>query len=146
MFPRFFRVLFLSECQSLSVSIQLPRFFQIVLELCNLSLCRKIFEHCHFVQNFPQFQRCYRKFNLTLLHLAREFFSLNGRRKTQFGSEFPPHSRNNITNSIQPFSIGLQYFFSNIIKRVLKKISPGFLRLPFLHRKTYSLKYWTCPL
>ena len=28
-------------------------FLQMVLENSNLSLCRKIFEHCHFVQNFP---------------------------------------------------------------------------------------------
>ena len=28
-------------------------FLQLVLKICNLSLCRKIFKHCHFVQNFP---------------------------------------------------------------------------------------------
>ena len=33
----------------------------------NLSLCRKIFQHCHFPQNFTRFQKYYRKFNPTLL-------------------------------------------------------------------------------
>ena len=40
----------------------------------NLSLCSKIFEHCHLVQNFPRFQRRYWKFSPTLFHWATVFF------------------------------------------------------------------------
>ena len=59
-----------------------------------MSLCRQIYEYCHFVQIFP-------------------------------------NSRNYISNSILPFSIG---FF--------EKFSLGFLRVPFLHCQAYLLKYW----
>ena len=34
-------------------SIGLQRFFKCSLKICNFNLCRKIFEHCHLVQNFP---------------------------------------------------------------------------------------------
>ena len=54
----------------------------------------------------PQFQRCYRKFNPTLLHWATGFFV-------------------------------------KIDLADVKKGFPGFLRISSLHRKTYSLKYWT---
>ena len=47
-------------------SIGPQRFYKWSWKIRNLSLCRKIFEHCHLVQNFPRFQGCYRKFNQTL--------------------------------------------------------------------------------
>ena len=44
-------------------SIGLQGFFKGSWKIGNLSLWRKIFEHCHLVQNFPRFYSCcYRKF------------------------------------------------------------------------------------
>ena len=56
-----------------------------------------------------------------------------------FCSEFPPGSRNNIKNSILPFSIGLRHFFSKMVWRIFDNNSPGFLMIPFLHHKAYSI-------
>ena len=75
-----------------------------------------------------------------------------------FCSEFPPGSKDVVENSIRPFSTLLKRFFlqmvleytqfefmqqNNWILPFCTDISPGFLRVPFLHCKTYSLKYWT---
>ena len=43
-------------------------FLQMVLEIRNLSLCIKIFEHCHFFQNLPPVPEMISKFKPTLFH------------------------------------------------------------------------------
>ena len=80
---------------------------------------RKIFEHCHLVQNFPRFQRCYRKFNPSPLGYAAFFFFKWSQK------------------------IHYQIFFQKRFSRFFEKSLPWILRVPFLHHKTYSPKYWT---
>ena len=49
---------------------------------------------------------------------------------------------NDITNSIWPISIRLPHFFQKLFARFLTYF-PQIIKGPFLHRKTYLLKYWT---
>ena len=88
----------------------------------------------------PRFQSCYRKFNPTLLRCATAFFPSNGLRKYTIWvyvdwlpdySDFPPGSRNDIANSIRPFSIGLRDFFQKWFSRFLKKSFHRIFKGPF---------------
>ena len=97
------------------------------------------------------FQRCYRKFNLTLLHWATAFLFFKGTiwvyvdkylniaRLVRISPRFKKwYSKFNPTL----FHWNTGFFFSKKAD-FWKKNSPGFLKVPFSHRKTCSFKYWT---
>ena len=87
----------------------------------------------------PRFQRCYRKFNPTLFHWAKGFFFLKWSWKVcnlilcrkifelfRISPTVPEFNPTHFHWAID--------FFSKMV-----------LRISFLNRKTYSLKYWTRP-
>ena len=91
----------------------------------------------------PRFRRCYLKFNPTLLHWTTAFFSSNGLRiyiiwvyvdkylNIAKLLKFPPGSRNDIANSIRPFSVGLRDFFQKWFSGFLKSFPRIFKGLFF---------------
>ena len=133
-------------------------FFQMGWENTQFEFILKNIWTLPFCTEFPTWlKKLYRNLNPTILHWAKGFFlSLYGLRKYTiwvylnkyfvilivwyFVQNFPPVLE--MISQIQsPFQLGYG-IFKKMIRRIIWIYFPGFLRV-FMHRKTYSLNYWT---
>ena len=123
-------------------------------KLRNLRLWKTNLNSFIWFKTSPCLQRCHRKFNPTLLHWATAFFLQMVLENIQFiythiwtlpdCSKFPPGSRNDVENSIRPFSIWLRDFFQKLFIWFLKKVSPRIFKGPFFIRSNIEPVF--CPL
>ena len=103
-----------------------PHLMEWSQKICNMSLSRKIFGHCHLVQNFPPGSRDGLKIENSIRPFSfglRDFFFFKWswklrnfslwRKQFEHCPEYLPGSRDVIKNSIRPFSIWLEHLFSS---------------------------------
>ena len=108
-----------------------------------MSLCRKIFEHCHFVQSFPTVDE-----TLSKIQSDKKQFEFNVEKYFQhchFVLKFIPGDKMILKIQSDSFHWATAFFYKNSLPD-FEKLFHGFFQVLFVHRKTSTLKYWAfCP-